>query len=252
MRRVPALPVSDRPAASSRVLPDDVVVIPKRGLRLPRQLPFDRWLSVGRQLSDIYTSSAWCLGDWLVYGERAYRDRYHEAVAQTALDYQTLRNYAWVVKRFPLARRRGTLSFGHHAEVAALPEAEQDFWLRKAEESGWPVRRLRLEVRTSLAQRSASRPRGNGPPEDGAPRDSQRGETSQPQQDRLGQGPRSTVKLIIHLTPQQWHACQTLAETADLTLQQWATKLLSETTRTVLLPRHPALKASCSPPHCWP
>jgi len=187
-------------------------------------------------LSDIYTSSAWCLGDWLVYGEMTYRGRYHEAVEQTALDYQTLRNYAWVVKRFPLARRRGNLSFGHHAEVASLPEAEQNFWLRKAEESGWPVKRLRLEVRTSLAQRSVSRPPGNGPPEDRTPPGSQHGQTSEPQQDYPGQRQQPTVRLIIQLTPEQWHAYQTMAETAGLTVQQWATKLLSEIARTTLLP----------------
>jgi hypothetical protein len=135
-----------------------VVVLPGRGLHLPGQLSFARWVGVGRRLSDVYSSSAWCLGDWLVYGEAAFGGRYREAVEQTSLDYQTLRNYAWVAKRFGLSRRREGLSFGHHAEVAALPEAEQDFWLRKAEELGWPVKRLRQEVRASLAARSAARP----------------------------------------------------------------------------------------------
>ena len=36
-----------------------------------------------------------------------------------------------------------TLSFGHHAEVAALPEHEQDHWLRKAGEFSWSTTRLR-------------------------------------------------------------------------------------------------------------
>jgi len=229
MRREPELPQTGQPTANSCFLPNDIVVIPKRGLRFPRQLAFDSWLSVGRQLSDIYTSSAWCLGDWLVYGETAYRDRYHEAVEQTALDYQTLRNYAWVVKRFPLTRRRGNLSFGHHAEVASLPEAEQNFWLRKAEEFGWSVKRLRLEVRTSLAQRSARCPAGEGLSGDGAPRDGPRGTTSETQPNYQDQGQRATVTLIIQLTPEQWHAYQTVAERVGLTVQQWASKLLSET-----------------------
>jgi hypothetical protein len=45
-----------------------------------------------------------------------------------------------------LSRRRDSLSFGHDAEVAAPPEAEQDFLLRKAVEQKWPVKRLRSEV----------------------------------------------------------------------------------------------------------
>ena len=52
-------------------------------------------------------------------------------------------------------RRRDSLSFGHHAEVAALPEAEQDYWLRKAEQLGWPVKRLRSQVPASHDERAA-------------------------------------------------------------------------------------------------
>jgi hypothetical protein len=204
------LPVSGRSATSSRGCPSDIVVIPRKGLQFPQQLSFDRWLSVGRQLSAIYMSTAWCLGDWLVYGERAYAGRYRDAIEQTSLDYQTLRNYAWVVKRFSFSRRRDTLSFGHHAEVAALPEVEQDYWLRKAEELGWSAKRLRLEVRTSLGERSA-----NDRPVDGLP--------SRP--------PRSMVRLTIHLTPQQWRACRTVADGAGLTVQAWASLALDQAAR---------------------
>jgi len=123
------------------------------GVVFPHRLPFEAWLGVGAQLAAVASASAWCLGDWLAYGQAAYGGQYREAVARTGLDYQTLRNYAWVAGRFELSRRRDTLSFGHHAEVAALPAPEQDFWLRKAEQFGWSVRRLRREVRASLAER---------------------------------------------------------------------------------------------------
>ena len=74
---------------------------------------------------------------WLVYGESQFKDRYEEAIRRTSLNYQTLRNYTWVARRFDLSRRRDNLSFGHHAEVAALDPPEQEFWLRKAEKYGW-------------------------------------------------------------------------------------------------------------------
>jgi hypothetical protein len=64
---------------------------------------------------------------WLIHGENAYSGRYRDAIEQTSLDYQTLRNYAWVARSLPLSRRRDTLSFAHHAEVARPPECEQDF-----------------------------------------------------------------------------------------------------------------------------
>src|SRR5579872_4508832 len=40
--------------------------------------------------------------------------------------YQTCFNASNVSKKFKLNRRRLNLSFGHHAEVAALPPAEAD------------------------------------------------------------------------------------------------------------------------------
>src|SRR5215472_6187768 len=66
------------------------LVIPRNGLQLPPQLSFDTWLEVGRRLSAIATSSAWCLGDWLIYGETSFTGRYREAIERTSLDYQTL------------------------------------------------------------------------------------------------------------------------------------------------------------------
>jgi hypothetical protein len=131
------------------------VRIPRNGLQLPRRLPFDAWLEVGRRLAAVVNSSAWCLGDWLIYGEIFFTGRYREAVERTSLDYQTLRNYAWVARKIPFSRRRETLSFGHHAEVAALPEPEQDYWLRKAHDLGWSRNQIRREIRESLRQRNA-------------------------------------------------------------------------------------------------
>ena len=121
-------PVADRPATAGS---GERVLVSRRGLELRRGLPFERWLGIGRQLSAVSTSAAWCLGDWLAFGERAYAGRYRQAVEQTSLDYQTLRNYAWVARQFVISRRRDMLSFGHHAEVAALAEAEQDFLARQ-------------------------------------------------------------------------------------------------------------------------
>jgi hypothetical protein len=118
-------------------------------------MTFQRWINIGVRLSELATSSAWCLGDWLIYGETAFSGRYRDAVDQTSLDYQTLRNYAWVARRFIPGRRFPGLSFGHHAEVAALSDPEQDYWLRKAQELSWSRNQLRHEVRTSLKERKS-------------------------------------------------------------------------------------------------
>jgi len=197
-------PWAGTPAAAG---PGETVVVPGRGLQLPRGLPFERWLWIGRQLSAVSTSAAWCLGDWLAFGERAYAGRYRQAIEQTSLDYQTLRNYAWVARRFGLSRRRDTLSFGHHAEVAALTGPEQDFWLRKAEEHKWAVKRLRQEVSASLAERSAG----------------QYGQARR--HDRAGQGQGEhgwvVLRLQLRISAGLLETCQAAADKASLGIEAW-------------------------------
>ena len=109
-------------------------------------MSFAEWVSVGQDLLRVSSASAWWLGDWLVYGQRAYRQRYMAALESTPLDYQTLRNYAWVARHVEMSRRRDKLSFQHHAEVAALPPDEQHRWLERAEERGWSRNELRRRL----------------------------------------------------------------------------------------------------------
>ncbi|MEV5597094.1 LmbU family transcriptional regulator [Streptomyces sp. NPDC052496] len=133
----------------------ETVVDPRRaqvlttqvGLEIPAELPFEDWERAGRQLSGIVNSSAWWLGDWLVYGKEHYHDRYERGLLVAGLQYQTLRNYAWVAGRFQMHRRRPALSFQHHAEVASLPAEEQDRWLERAEQQKWSTKQLREGIR---------------------------------------------------------------------------------------------------------
>ena len=105
---------------SQRLVLSPAVKARRNGLWLPAQLTIEDWSEIGMQIATIGDSSAWWLGDWLVYGKKKYPDRYKQAISATALDYQTLRNYAWVCRQFPVPRRRPTLSFQHHAELASL------------------------------------------------------------------------------------------------------------------------------------
>jgi hypothetical protein len=116
------------------------------GLRFPDNLTYSSWERAGIQISRVVDAFAWCLGDWLVYGKRQFPDRYRIAVDAVGLDYQTLRNYASVARRVTMPRRRPTLSFQHHAEVAALTEPDQVHWLARAEESGWSRNQLRQRL----------------------------------------------------------------------------------------------------------
>jgi hypothetical protein len=130
-------------------VPHDQILTTRVGLRFPERVEFETWARAGSHLARISDSSIWCLGDWLAYGQDRYSDGYQRTVEAVGLDYKTLRNYAWVTRRFDWSRRRAKLSFQHHAEVAAMGEAEQDRWLDRAEEAGWSRNKLRQHVRQS-------------------------------------------------------------------------------------------------------
>lgn len=123
------------------------VMVTGVGLQIPDSIAFDTWEQVGHKIANVVNCSAWCLGDWLVYGQYKYAERYRNVVATVNLDYQTLRNYAWVARRFNQPRRRPQLSFQHHAEVASAATDEQDRWLDLAEAGRWSRNELRRNIR---------------------------------------------------------------------------------------------------------
>ncbi len=119
------------------------------GLALQPGIEFERWRKIGVQVGTLADASAWWIGDWLIFGQRAFPDRYRSAIEATGFSYQTLRNYAWVAGQFPVYRRRDNLSFGHHAEVASLDEEHQEIWLVRAASRGWSRNVLRNELRAA-------------------------------------------------------------------------------------------------------
>ena len=138
-------------------------MVTRLGLKLPNSLTYDAWENTGKRISEVVDSSAWCLGDWIIYGQHRYTDRYRRAIEAAGLDYQTIRNYAWVARSFELSRRRDDLSFQHHAEVAALSQPEQDYWLNQAAKHGWSRNKLRQHVRGIRDDDSRERPPGLPP-----------------------------------------------------------------------------------------
>lgn len=146
-----ASPSGSRRGASASVLPL------RLGMRFKRNLPFEQWVLIGRSAAMRADASLWWLGDWLLYGAHTYGGRYKQGIELTGLDYQTLRNYATVARRFEISRRRERLSFHHHAELCPLPPEQQDTWLDRAEAGGWSRNELRRRLRT---ERQLDRPPG--------------------------------------------------------------------------------------------
>lgn len=199
----------------------------RSGITFPPSLSQGTWEGIGARLAQVSNSSAWWLADWLIYGETSFSGRYRDALARTGLDYQTLRNYAWVARRFDQSRRREGLSFAHHAEVARLSPPEQDYWLRRAEDGEWSRNRLREEVRASLTQRQeasaevsvaqAERERASTVPPDAptvipAAPDSR--QTNDP------------VAIEVELPAEQLDRCVQAAVSCGLTVNDWAARVL--------------------------
>ncbi|WP_328472992.1 LmbU family transcriptional regulator [Streptomyces sp. NBC_00448] len=132
------------------------VMVTRVGLQIPDRLTYDVWEQVGHRISQTLDSVAWCLGDWINYGRSRFEDRYRRAVDAVGLEYQTIRNYAWVARQVEVSRRRAGLSFQHHAEVAALGPEEQDMWLGRAEECDWSRNQLRRSIRDARRPGTAS------------------------------------------------------------------------------------------------
>lgn len=143
----------DRPRTTPSSGLDQVAWVPGRDI--------DRrqWLKVGSTLGRLGRYSRWWVGDWLLYANRRWGEMYVEAAQITGYDYGTLRNLASVARKFTLSRRRDNLSWGHHADLASLAPAEQDYWLDRAAELRLSREDLRIELRTARRLK-ASRSRG--------------------------------------------------------------------------------------------
>lgn len=128
-------------------------------LRLPESLRMEDWAQIGRRLVRMDQVTKWWLGDWAAFGLRKYGQLKEFAEANN-LNYGTLRNLAWVSENVELSRRRDSLEWSKHAEVAALKPREQSKWLAKAESEGLPVAKLRQEIRQSQGERNALEPDG--------------------------------------------------------------------------------------------
>jgi len=209
------------PSALSRL--DGSVVLRKSGLLFARGVAFDRWEVIGQQLLSVTDSTSWWLADWIAYGERTYQDRYREAIQSTSLSYQTLRNYVWIARRFPLPRRHDSLSFGHHAEVAALDAPEQDYWLRKAEELEWSRNQLRNEVRNSLRLRQA-----NGTPDVAAQEEVADGHEGTSARSQDSPARNGAEMLSLRLTTHQLAQFRLAAHSQDKPLDEWALHALEK------------------------
>lgn len=123
-------------------------------LKLPESLPMQDWAELGRKLARADQVVKWWLGDWAAFGERKY-GQLKEFASANGINYGTLRDAAWVSGAIPLSRRRDSLDWSFHREVAALKPREQSKWLEEASANELTRADLRRQIRLSKGESSA-------------------------------------------------------------------------------------------------
>lgn len=116
-------------------------------LDLPKNQTFEEWEEAGRNLASADKVLQWWIGDWWAAGSHRYGARAKVAAEGIfGREFGTLRNLASVCRAFPTSRRRDTLSFAHHVEVASLEPSKADELLERAERDNWTRNDIRAEA----------------------------------------------------------------------------------------------------------
>jgi hypothetical protein len=132
-----------QPAALAGAVPVDMTLT---SWQPQGDMSFEQWEAAGNELQTMGRAWQFWIGDWLLYGEHKFGEKYAQAIDLTGLEYKTLANIVSVAKRVDPSRRRETLSWSHHETVARLEPGEQAEWLERADDEGMTVPRLRSRL----------------------------------------------------------------------------------------------------------
>jgi len=117
------------------------------GMKIKCDLGFDDWLHVGEMLKTAEGSVQFWIGDYLNYGEKAYGEKYAQAVHEKQA--ATWMNYAWVARKVEISTRVENLTWAHHRLVAHLESGDQNYWLAQAMAKGLSYRDLATAIKAA-------------------------------------------------------------------------------------------------------
>ena len=113
----------------------------KTALIIKRTLNWEECQILVNCLHGMHTAIAWYAGDLMNYTYSLFGENFAQLFKDW--DPQTLSNWKWVAKSIPASRRRETVKWSIHAQVAKLPSDQQEKWLQATEENKWSVRQLK-------------------------------------------------------------------------------------------------------------
>ena len=128
------------------------------GLTLKGDITEDDADALGYALKKVDSALQFWIGDWaLLYldddmDDNQRGDVYAFLAEKFGIEHKTLNNYASICRALEVSRRRETLTFSHHAELAYLPESLQgheEKFLDEAIINQWSVRQLREAIQSA-------------------------------------------------------------------------------------------------------
>lgn len=132
------------------IVKNGLVKFESNRLTIDDSVTFEDWFQLGNFLIRSHDGIQFLIGDWAKFGDsRGYYtdpkvyDRLEEI---TGYSRETIKDFKYVAENVS-SRRRDDLPYGHHREVAPLPDEQQEYYLNKAAKENLSVRDLREEVR---------------------------------------------------------------------------------------------------------
>lgn len=123
------------------------------GLIFATDTPIEVWGALTERMIRQSKRLHWAIADAINFGDAAYGEKYAQWVDETGLTVSTLNKIAWVGRKFPQDRRRESVDFTYHEQVAALEPEDQDAVLDAAEDQGLNTAEVRVLARHTKRER---------------------------------------------------------------------------------------------------
>jgi site-specific DNA-methyltransferase (adenine-specific) len=128
-------------------------------LRFRADTPFAAWEHETRALLDVARGIQWLVGDALAFGEDQWGEQAAQIFDFEEYSFDAVEKMIRTAKAIPPERRRATVGYSVHAEVASLPPPQQEALLEHAQATQATVaevRQLARATRRRLAREEAA------------------------------------------------------------------------------------------------
>lgn len=121
------------------------------GLSVVGTPTFTQWEEACHWVQQVEKASPFWIGDLLAYGDK-FGEMASQVLEATEYAEKTCANAKYTCNAIPPERRRPNVPYAHHHEIAPLPPAEQDEWLKKCEDEQLTREQLRVQLKAHKAK----------------------------------------------------------------------------------------------------